>query len=131
MIARIAASMSEYAVSRTRRASGYTSRVRASTSPPSMPGIRWSLMTIASASPRLLSSLRGLERFRSGAGADDRVVLPVPRAQVASHRREHLRIVVDDEENRLVHALAPGSGSPSIGSVTRNSVRPGRESTSI
>ena len=55
-MALIAASMSEYAVSSTRRASGYTSRDCASTSVPWIPGIRWSLITMASESPRALSS---------------------------------------------------------------------------
>ena len=56
MIAWIAASISEYAVRSTRRASGYGSRDCASNSVPCIPGMRWSLMMIASESPRALSS---------------------------------------------------------------------------
>ena len=128
-MALIAASMSEYAVSSTRRAIGYTSRDRASTSPPSIPGMRWSLMSIASESPRLFSSRAVVERLLPRRRAHDRVLLPVPGAQVAPHRREHLRVVVHDQENGLVHDRP--SEPSAIGSVTRNSVRPGCDSTSI
>src|SRR5262249_33924371 len=78
-----------------------------------------------------LELLRRRERLGTGGGADDRVLVPVARAQIAPHRREHLRVVVHDEENGLVHAGLPGLAASSIGSVTRNSVRPGADTTSI
>ncbi len=71
--------------------------------------MRWSLITIARASPRLLSSRTVVERLLPRRRADDRVLLPVAGAQVAAHRGEHLRIVVDDEENGLVHDAPVGA----------------------
>ena len=73
----------------------------------------------------------GGERLFARRRADDRVGLPVPRAEIAAHRREHLRIVVDDEEDGLVHGRPPAPSASASGRETRNSVRPGRDSTSI
>ena len=74
---------------------------------PCMPGMRWSLITSASASPRLFSSLHGRHRLLAGAGADERVIREIGR-QVAPHRRQHLRIVVDEKNDRLVEHCASG-----------------------
>ena len=51
----------------------------------------------------------GGERLFARGRADDRVGLPVPRAEIAAHRREHLRIVVNDKEDGLVHGASPGA----------------------
>src|SRR5262249_6561311 len=58
-------------------------------------------------------------------------MLPISGAKVAPHRGKHLRIVVHDQENGLVHDLTPAASDSDIGSTTRNSVRPGRDSTVI
>jgi hypothetical protein len=63
LIARIAASVSAYAVSRTRLASGTTSIARSRKSTPVVPGIRWSASSSAVVSPRSLNS-------RSASSAD-------------------------------------------------------------
>jgi hypothetical protein len=75
----------------------------------------------------------GCERLLARGRAHDRVRLAIAGAQVAADRGEHLRIVVDDEEDRLVHGFGftDSLSRSAIGSVTRNSVRPGSESTSI
>ena len=71
----------------------------------------------------------GGERLFARRRADDRVGLPVPRAEIAAHRREHLRIVVNDEEDGLVHGCPPAPSASASGRETRNSVRPGAVST--
>ena len=68
----------------------------------------------------------GGEGLFAGRRADDRVGLPVPRAEIAAHRREHLRIVVNDKEYGLVHGCPPAPSASASGRETRNSVRPGR-----
>ena len=73
----------------------------------------------------------GVERLLSGAGAQHGVLLPIPAAEVAAHGRQHLRIVVDDEDDGLVHGWALRRVDPTAGSATRNSVRPGCDSTEM
>ena len=72
------------------------------------------------------------ERLFARRRADDRVGLPVPGAQIAAHRREHLRIVVDTTRmTGLFTAVPPAPSASASGRDTRNSVRPGAVSTSI
>src|SRR5437773_6610057 len=73
----------------------------------------------------------GGERLFARGRADDRVGLTVPRAEIAAHRREHLRIVVNDKKYGLVHRDPPAPSISASGRETRNSVRPGAVSTSI
>ena len=63
--------------------------------------------------------------------ADDGVVLAIAAAQVAAHRRQHLRVVVHHEKSGLVHECPVPAAAPAVGRNTRNSVRPGLDSTSI
>ena len=52
-------------------------------------------------------------------------MLAVPRAQVAAHGRQHLRIVVDDEKDGLVHDVR--SGALVVGERQRDAeLRPAR-----
>ena len=55
-MARIAASVSAYAVSSTRLASGTTSIASSRNSTPVMPGMRWSASSTATSSPRSTNS---------------------------------------------------------------------------
>ena len=93
--------------------------------------MRWSLIIIASESPRLFSSRAVVSASSPDPALMTVYVLAVPGAQVAPHRREDLWIVVHDEKDGLVHAAAFGALGSAIGSVTRNSVRPGCDSTEI
>ena len=70
----------------------------------------------------------GGERFLPRGRADDRVRLTIPPAQIATHGRQHLCIVVNHKQSRLVH---PALSTSAMGRETRNSVRPGPVSTSI
>ena len=73
----------------------------------------------------------GRQRLLSRCRAHHRVVLPVPGAEIATHSGEYLWIVVHDQEDGLVHDV-PGALSVSAsGRTTRNSVRPGCDSTEI
>ena len=78
-----------------------------------------------------LQLANGRERLFAGRRADDGVRLAIPPAQIAAHRRKHLRIVVNDQEDGLVHGCELTPFASAIGSDTRNSVRPGVDSTSI
>ena len=63
---------------------------------------------------RAPSARAGVERLLARGRADDGVGLAVAGAQVAPHRGEHLRVVVDDQEHGLVHdrlSVAPVSAS--------------------
>ena len=72
----------------------------------------------------------GRERLLSGFRAEDGVVLPISRTKIPAHRCAHLRIVVDEQQRGFVHEVTPAALS-TVGSSTRNSVRPGRELTAI
>src|SRR4051794_11630655 len=71
------------------------------------------------------------ERLLTGRRADDRVRLSIMRAQIAPHRREYLRVVVNGQEYGFVHGRSIGRTVSATGSETRNSVLPGAVSTSI
>src|SRR6266536_6005909 len=73
----------------------------------------------------------GGERLFARRRANDRIGLPVPRAEIAAHRREHLRIVVNNKKYGLVHGCPPAPSTSASGKETRNSVRPRAVSTSI
>ena len=73
----------------------------------------------------------GGQRLLSRRRAHHRVVLPVPGAEIATHSGEHLRIVVHDEQDGLVHRVPPAPSISASGRATRNSVRPGSDSTEI
>src|SRR6266516_2885646 len=81
--------------------------------------------------PAAFQFVGGRQRLLSRWRAHDRVVLPVPRAEVAAHGGEYLRIVVHNQEDRLVHNCPPLPSNPASGRATRNSVRPGCDSTVI
>ena len=51
----------------------------------------------------------GGERLFARRRADDRVGLPIPSAEIATHRREHLCIVVNDKQVRACSRLSNGS----------------------
>ncbi len=51
----------------------------------------------------------GGERLFTRRRADDRIGLAIARAEIAAHRREHLRVVVDDEDDGFVHDVAAGA----------------------
>ena len=73
-----------------------------------------------------LQLVDGRHRLFAGAGADERVIAKL-RSEVAPDRRQHLRIVVDKKNDRLVEhcACAEERQFAASGSHTRNSVRPG------
>ena len=50
-----------------------------------------------------LEAVRGVEGGGATVGGHDAVVRAEPAPQVPLHRAEHLRIVVDREDHRLVH----------------------------
>ena len=99
---------------------------------PCMPGMRWSLITIASESPRLFSSRTVVERLLAGAGADDRVV---SRGTASAGRAAPRRAPADRRRRRGGRAcsrLGLRARRPRrSAATTRNSVRPGCDSTSI
>src|SRR6185437_1428260 len=63
--------------------------------------------------------------------AHDGVVLPIAGTEITADGGQHLRVVVHDEQNRLIHFATPPLPESSTGSDTRNSVRFGCDSTSM
>src|SRR4030095_9196598 len=78
-----------------------------------------------------LQLARRFQRLLSGSGAQRGVVLPVTATKVATDGGKNLRIIVNGQDDGLVHSLAPEPSATTAGRATRNSVRPGRDSTLI
>ena len=148
----MATSVSAYAVRSTVRTSANSSRAALSTSVPERSGMRWSDTTSATGSSRSFSSRSASTACSPPAAAIDAVVTPVAGAEVAADRSQHRWVVVDRHDDR---ALGSGVAPPSpedgavagersdtgsllaplvgrcAGSLTRNTVEPGFESTVI
>ena len=53
-----------------------------------------------------LESLQSLERSRSRVSTDNPVAFGIPSPQVAVHRTQHLRVIVDSQQDRFYHWIA-------------------------
>src|SRR3972149_3848516 len=109
LMAAMAVSVSAYAVSRTRRASGYISRAWTRNWVPLIAGMRSSTRNSATAAPDqeprprappLLQFPGRLQRFRARARLDDAVIIAEMSAQIATDRVQHLGVVIDGEHHR-------------------------------
>src|SRR5262249_8034511 len=79
--------------------------------------------------PTALQFTHRRQRLLSRCGAHHQIALAITGPQIPAHGGEHLRVVVHDEEHRFVHDAASVLLTTTAGSTTRNSVRPGRDST--